>query len=287
MAMITSAFCLPILSEIVPETKVPIAPERYTVDKAIAITTRQSYRTTVCGGVPCGSFGEYVSARATESASQCPGTFSNDELGLLQQYAAIAKNDVVALEPLVVDECSGNGMLAEALILLEGLKSRVQTVYQTQLEALQSSNPDEYSIRKAHADSAEADISARLQQPAANLTVSVTNTGINPMPTATVRMFENNAFNNQAVTVALPVNSVEVIIGDHVTGKPFFIHADPASLQPNIVRTASFVLDTGATDNNAPEEETFGGFNYYLFNPDEPICPDPTPVERPDSGGGG
>lgn len=257
------------------------------VDKAIAFATRQAYRTTVCGGMPCGSFGEYVSARASESASQCPETFINDELGILQQYAAIEKNDAVALEPLVADECSGNGMLAEALMLLEGFKARVQTVYQTQMEVLQSSNPAEHSTRKAHADSAAADIAGRRQLPAANLTVSVTNTGVNPMPAATIRMYDNNTFNDQAVTVALPVNSAEVIVGDHVSGIPFFIQTDAASVQPNTVRTASFVLDTGATDNDAPEEETFGGFNYYLFNPDEPICPDPTPVEPPDSGGGG
>ena len=257
------------------------------LDKAIAFATRQAYRTTLCGGVHCGSFGDYVSVRASESASQCPGTFSNDELVLLQQYAEIAQNDAVALEPLVTDECAGNGMLGNALALLEGLKARVQAVYQAEMEVLQSSNPAEHSAREAHADSAEADIAARRQQPATSLTVSVTNTGISPMPAATIRMFDNNAPNGQAVTVALPVNSVEVIVGDHDLGKSFFVQSNSASVQPNTIRTASFVLDTGSTDNNAPEEETFGGFNYYLFNPDEPICPNPTTVVRPDSGGGG
>ena len=257
------------------------------VDKALAFASRQDYRSTVCDGAPCGSFADFVLARASESASQCPGTFSNDELGLLQQYTAIAKNDAVALESLVADECVGNRMLGEAVSLLEGLKTRVQTVYQTQMEALQSSNPAEYGTRKAHADMADVDIAVRRLQPAASLTVSVTNTGVNPMPAATIRMYDNNTFNDQVVTVALPVNSIEVIVGDHVAGSPFFIQVDSASVQPNTIRNASFVLDTGATDNNAPEEETFGGFKYYLFDPDEPICPSPATVERPDSGGGG
>jgi subtilase family serine protease len=206
---------------------------------------------------------------------------------MLSGLLAVSGRDVETLVEVVSNECAANGLLADALGFIRERQEMLQPHYQSIMQALSTSNPAEYARRTAVADAVLARIDFLKNNPALNLKLAIINVGTDASTDVSVTMYENGAPNGQQVTLSAEGETVDVIQGDYENGMPLYIALDTAVVEPNEIRSASVIMQTPDAENAASETETFSGFNYYLFDPDEPICPNPTPVERPDSGGGG
>lgn len=253
----------------------------------LVLTDRAAFAASACAGGPCTSFTAYSMARATSAAQQCPGLFSGTELDDLSGLAAIAARDVDTLIGTFTDECAANRLLAAALRFIRDGQSALQPGYSTLMQALADGNPDEHGIRQANADAARTRIGNTLAAPAVNLKLAIVNTGSNESTGVTVTLYDNGSPTGQQVSLDTEGGFVEPVTGDHENNQPFFVRIDPAVVDPNEVRSAAVLLQTPGVENAASDAETFGTLQYYLFDPDEPVCPNPTRVERPDEGGGG
>jgi hypothetical protein len=120
-----------------------------------------------------------------------------------------------------------------------------------------------------------------------NLRMALVNTGTAGNTEATIVMYVNGSPGGQQLDLSPAGETVQVFTGDYLVNAPFYLEIDPSTVNTNVVREAGFVLQTPNVENAADENQTFGSIQYYLFDPDEPVCPNPTRVERPDSGGGG
>ena len=257
------------------------------VDAGLATVSRQDFSTSACGGESCSSFAAYSLARVNASGTQCAGLFTSTELDALSELAAVVARDVDALSGVINDEWAANNMLAGALGSISGRQNQLVSEYENLMQALATDKPAEHAQRQANANAAQVRIAALESRPAVNLRFALVNTGTAEKTDSTILMYDNDSPNGQQLDLSPASETVLFFTGDSTSNLPFFIDIDPAVVEPNIVRNAGFVLRTPSVENAAVEGDTFGSMQYYLFDPEEPICPNPTSVERPDSGAGG
>ena len=171
--------------------------------------------------------------------------------------------------------------------LIREEQSRLQPAYATLMQALATGNPTEHALRQANADAARTRIAALQARPAMNLRMALVNTGTAGNTEATIVMYVNSSPDGQQLDLNPAGETVQVFTGDYTVNAPFYLEIDPSTVNANVTRDAGFVLQTPNVENAAAGDQTFGSVQYYLFDPNEPVCPNPTRVARPGSGGGG
>jgi len=253
----------------------------------LGTVSRQEFSSSACNGGPCASFAAYSLARATTARSQCPGLLTTAQIDALSQLVRIVARDVSALGEAINNECAANTLHASSLNFIREQQGALRPDYESLMQELAINKSAEHAQRQTNANAALARIASLENRPAVNLRFTLVNTGTAEKTDASIVMYVNGSPNGQQLDLSPAGETVQVFIGDYITDSPFYIEIDPATTDPNNVRNASFVLQTPNVENAAVEDDTFGSLQYYLFDLAEPICPNPTPVERPDSGAGG
>ena len=71
--------------------------------------------------------------------------------------------------------------------------------------------------------------------------------------------------------------------GDPATGLPFYLERD-VQTQPNEIHHVVFQLEEAGGTSAPGSDRTFSGYDYYVFDPSQVICPVQTPPVAPQPG---
>ena len=220
---------------------------------------------------------DYVAERVLQSTSACPDLFSSGAALQIVEAVNLALGDDETLERLFGNECLANGFLANALLELQALQLRTRSSYDAGLAASPSA---ERNQRVENASALEAARAARLSPATQKLRFEIANPTEQAISGALLRMYEDGSPNGQLSPLELPARARRVLEGDPSAAAPFYLERD-ASTATNEIHHVVFQIEQAGAPPATDSDRSFAGYDYYVFDPSQVICPVKTPPVAP------
>jgi len=247
---------------------------------AVPLVSRSAYAASACAGSGCRSLAGFAAARLAVGRTVCASLAEENLDAELAEHAAVREGSEASLAALFGDECVANAHLGRALLRVRALGERTSGDWQEQLAA---ADPGERARRDGARTALDAARAEQLSRYAVDWKLRVTNGATEPIAGVVLRMSEDGAPTGQQRVLDVPPRTALVITGDAVAGQPFFVQRDVVASPANELHRILFTLEPGNARAEQSEGTRLAALDYYVFDPQAPICPVPRPLPPPDA----